>query len=121
MAQTEAGWASDAGRCCLGQGYCVDGRARAQALFVADDVGRGALRGRPRAGGISNSGIINHATANGIIVGGKATSGGHVSILSFSGGITNSGALRAGHGIVVGGFATSGSSVLVSNFSGGIS
>jgi len=58
-----------------------------------------------------------------MIVGGAAISGGSVSILNFSGGITNSGAVRAADGIVVGGAASgfTGTSVSISNFSGGVS
>lgn len=74
------------------------------------------------AGGINNSGTISSATANGIIVGGKATgSNASVSVRNFAGGITNSSTLSGAYGIVVGGLALgSAASVSVSNFTGGI-
>jgi hypothetical protein len=72
------------------------------------------------AGGISNSGTISSAT-NGIIVGGKATFNGLVSISKFSGGIANSGGtITANQGIVVGGVAGSSAAISISKFSGGI-
>jgi hypothetical protein len=118
----------------------VNGTSEAQEAPSFDGTASASITISNFTGGITNSGMILQgvggdgtigvseqvgllafARGSGIFVGGVASSGGTVTISTFSGGISNSGLITAGrNGIFVGGIASPGGTVTIYTFSGGI-